>query len=724
MVAVIDDDGVWHDHNDLYPRVIGDNEWAGVHGTAVAGILGAKGNNAIATAGICWNCQIYAGNIEGFDIPDICNTIISAVDSGSNIINNSWGSSSYVIALRRALAYAYKMNVLTVCSKGNGSSSEPNYPSDFGQGIISVGAYGNWGHWMDYSNTGNGIDIVAPGDGILTTGTDNANDSFVGSMTSFAAPHASGVAALLKGYNNNLCNDDIENIINITAKDNIFKPATEGYDEFTGWGNLNAKAAFDILQKPNTITRIEEQGGVEYSHNGPITMTFFDIPGLADGFYMVFRYDVRKPISFPASYLEMPHVWGRGVGSVGYSPDDVNYGMGYTNVIDGSITKTGCSLQTFVYHVFNLKGDDCGWFPCEVSGAKFAYSSLGEFELSSAPYISCTNHYDHQSIKVCFEDPNPNETGWIIERKDATSLIWELIDTLPSNDDQYFHYEDYYPVGSETYTYRVKPFTSNQQNAPYSNEVTVTARPRWPDNLTAYATDCTDSLPVNTGCNAPIPKLVPAKAAADAPPADPLENPIECHSQLGNDITVRWSHPSNQKYPIVKYIVKRCNTLGIPEETWTLNGDTCMYICPVDAQSSYKMNVYSIASNGDTSLPAIDGVCTGSINICPGNIPRYADEEYAIIPDKTELHQNYPNPFNMSTEISFSLARSGQVTIDIYDLLGRKIVGLIDREFEPGRYKFTWNGRDTDGNEVSSGIYFYRIKAGEYIETRKMMMLK
>ncbi len=78
----------------------------------------------------------------------------------------------------------------------------------------------------------------------------------------------------------------------------------------------------------------------------------------------------------------------------------------------------------------------------------------------------------------------------------------------------------------------------------------------------------------------------------------------------------------------------------------------------------------------------------------------------------------------MSTEISFSLARPGRVTIDVYDLLGRKIVGLIDREFEPGRYKFTWNGRDTDGNEVSSGIYFYRIKAGEYVETRKMMMLK
>jgi len=345
-------------------------------------------------------------------------------------------------------------------------------------------------------------------------------------------------------------------------------------------------------------------------------------------------------------------------------------------------------------------------------------------QLLAPTYITASNHYDHQSIKVTFNDSNICESGWIIERKSVSDQSWQVIDTLPTNDYEYVYYEDYYPLGSETYTYRVKGFTSNQQNAPYSNNVTITARPRWPANLMAYATDCTDSLPANPGCDLPAPKMIPAKAVSGDPDEDPLENPIECHSKLGNDITVRWSRPSNQKYPIVKYIVERCNTLGTPLESWTLTGDTCMYICPVGTQTSYKMYVYLVASNGDTSLPAIDGICTGDINICPGVIPRFTDDEDVILPDKTELRQNYPNPFNLSTEISFSLAENSRVTVDIYDLLGRKIIMLTDRDYQPGIYSVSWDGCDQNGGEVSSGIYLYRIKAGEYVESRKMMLLK
>ncbi len=93
-------------------------------------------------------------------------------------------------------------------------------------------------------------------------------------------------------------------------------------------------------------------------------------------------------------------------------------------------------------------------------------------------------------------------------------------------------------------------------------------------------------------------------------------------------------------------------------------------------------------------------------------------------PDSYALHQNHPNPFNLSTEISFCLAEPGQVNIDIYNLLGRKIVTLADGVFEVGEHNILWDGRDIDGLEAASGIYFYRIKAGEYSETRKMMMLK
>lgn len=83
------------------------------------------------------------------------------------------------------------------------------------------------------------------------------------------------------------------------------------------------------------------------------------------------------------------------------------------------------------------------------------------------------------------------------------------------------------------------------------------------------------------------------------------------------------------------------------------------------------------------------------------------------------LSQNYPNPFNPSTTISFSLPKKEFVTLKIYDVLGKEITTLVNEELNAGSYKNDWNA----GN-LASGIYFYRLQAGKYNETRKIMLLK
>jgi subtilisin family serine protease len=728
VMAVIDPDGVRQDHQDLSPRVFGDITYNGSHGTAVSGVLAANTDNEFIMAGVCPKGRIYSGYIGGTDIERVYYAIIDAVDAGSVVLNNSWENvpqTEYRLPVRRAMAYAYKMNRVVVCSKGNAASWDIHYPSDYGHGIISVGSYNSGGRYSEFSNCGHGIDVVAPGENIISLSATTPVSSSPGwDGTSFSAPHVSGVVALLASYNDSLYNDDIENIIKVSAKDNISEPADSGYDGYTGWGNLNAKAAFDVMQKPNTFTRVEINGGTEYSHTDYTTATFVDVPGLTNGWYYAFRYDVRTWVQFPAEYLDTPRVWGRGTASIGYTPDLVNCGMGYTNVLGNTVSTTGCQLQTFVYHVFTPSGGECGWFPCGVSGVRFAYTSLGEFELLASPYISCWCHYDHQCIRVHFEDPNLYEEGWIIGRKDATSQAWKVIDTIPNNPDPYYCYEDYYPVGGETYTYRVKPFTETQQDVPYSNEETVTARPFYPINLQAYATDCSDSLPAVLGCDAPAPKVVAAKTAGEPPP-DPTEDPDQCEeSTLGNDITVRWSPASNQKYPIVDYLVKRCVPPGTYGQIWHTWGDTCLYICPNPTQTTYKVYVYAVASSGDTSLPTSRDVCTGSINICPGNIDRHMENQ--IVPQKDEivLYQNYPNPFNSTTGIRFSLLSRTNVVIDVYDVLGRKIKTIIDKDCDPGVHSIMWDGRNIAGEEASSGVYFYRINAGNFSDTKKMLILK
>jgi flagellar hook assembly protein FlgD len=94
------------------------------------------------------------------------------------------------------------------------------------------------------------------------------------------------------------------------------------------------------------------------------------------------------------------------------------------------------------------------------------------------------------------------------------------------------------------------------------------------------------------------------------------------------------------------------------------------------------------------------------------------------IPVKFELSQNYPNPFNPSTKISFSLPKAELVTIKIYDLTGKEIATLVNSKKAAGKYTTDWMGTDANGKAVSSGVYFYKIVAGNYIETKRMVFLK
>ncbi|MGC9093959.1 MAG: T9SS type A sorting domain-containing protein, partial [Bacteroidota bacterium] len=89
------------------------------------------------------------------------------------------------------------------------------------------------------------------------------------------------------------------------------------------------------------------------------------------------------------------------------------------------------------------------------------------------------------------------------------------------------------------------------------------------------------------------------------------------------------------------------------------------------------------------------------------------------------ISQNYPNPFNPTTTIKFGVPKASPVTLEIYNILGEKVRTLLNGEnFEPGYWTVNWDGKDNAGLSVPSGIYFYRIVAGDFVKTMKMMMLK
>lgn len=94
------------------------------------------------------------------------------------------------------------------------------------------------------------------------------------------------------------------------------------------------------------------------------------------------------------------------------------------------------------------------------------------------------------------------------------------------------------------------------------------------------------------------------------------------------------------------------------------------------------------------------------------------------LPKTFDISQNYPNPFNPSTTIRYSLQRTSQVEIAVFNLLGEKVRTLEEGEQRPGEYLTTWDGTDQQGKSVASGVYFYRIKAGDFTDTRKMVLMK
>jgi hypothetical protein len=93
-------------------------------------------------------------------------------------------------------------------------------------------------------------------------------------------------------------------------------------------------------------------------------------------------------------------------------------------------------------------------------------------------------------------------------------------------------------------------------------------------------------------------------------------------------------------------------------------------------------------------------------------------------PPTNRLYQNYPNPFNPNTTIDYDVSVAGDVNITVFNVRGQRITTLVDVFRAPGRYAAAWDGFNERGQRVASGIYFYRIRIGQFQDVKKMIVLK
>ena len=179
---------------DPSPARTGDERW---HGSHVAGTIGAAGDNRIGIAGVNWKVALMALRAigpRGGRSDDLARAIDYAVDHGARVINASWGGGGQSQAIAKAVVRAAQRGVLFVPAAGNDGGSRPEFPANLtGDNVLSVGALTPAGALASFSNRG--ALVAAPGVGILSTTAPGQYERYDG--TSMAAPHVSGVAALL-----------------------------------------------------------------------------------------------------------------------------------------------------------------------------------------------------------------------------------------------------------------------------------------------------------------------------------------------------------------------------------------------------------------------------------------------------------------------------------------------------------------------------------------------
>ena len=214
-----------------------------------------------------------------------------------------------------------------------------------------------------------------------------------------------------------------------------------------------------------------------------------------------------------------------------------------------------------------------------------------------------------------------------------------------------------------------------------------------------------------------------ATAAAVCTNSSPQANPEIVADGSGGAI-IAWDDNRHTGINADIY-AQRLNAGGVPQ--WTTDG-VAVSTAPNDQRhplvASYPNNSavvvwYDFRVNGGSQYAEIYAQYVSA-----GGALSRVQRSSAGIPESFALDQNFPNPFNPSTEIKFQIASGQHTNLTVYNTLGQQVRALVDGEMNAGSYSVTWDGKDDRGAQVSSGMYLYRLEAGNSVAVKRMVMMK
>ncbi len=754
------DTGIQSNHPDLLGRVVlGASFVPGTtpaddngHGTACAGIVAATGNNGTGTAGVTWGTTVVSVKVLDAGGGGQWSWLAQGLDWARTqgnipILNISLGGSSLDATVRTACKNAFLSGQLLSTAMGNNNSGTPSYPAAFSASNYSVGAiYGNGARWRDSdvggcflndgfgSNTGSWIDVSAPGGRMISTtkiGSDYYDfvpctcpnpttrpDAFGG--TSAATPVVAGVGALLRVKYPTLLAEDIEEFINRTARD--VTSSGLGWDQETGYGLVRADAALNFLADPRKLH--QAQSGVMtdtgWENVGP--MTFFNVPGMANGVYYPRRHRMRSTMTFGPQYLATPDTWVRSSGTIGWThanPYDYNVQVPGGSVI--SAGTTSCLVETFVYEVYNIQGAFVGWFPTTPSGARVAISAVGPARDVTAP-AAVTN------LAFTVTGTTTGTVSWTAPGDDGstgTATSFDLrYSTAPINSANF---------GSATPWPTPAPGPAGTPHSVNVTGLNVCTRYYW-------AIKTSDEVPnVSAISNLPnaVTQCIPPAAVTDLIFAAGQYYGIVAWTAPGDDGNVGQAVQYDLRYssnPIYEW-----NFAGAT--SWPTNppqpagSPECVDVYPLSPCSPYYWALKTRDDEGAWSAIsnvayAVTRCSHGWELLCAGAQPIEGPQSpdlMAALPTQLSIGALTPNPASDVTgmELAIPITLEGTpVDVSIFDVTGRRVRVLQNGAAVAGRHHLEWDLRSAEGTRVHKGVYFMRINIGEHSETRKLLLVR
>ncbi len=725
-----------------------------VHGTHVAGIASAVTNNGIGVAGAGFKCKIMAVKASIDDDPNNLiyygyQGIVYAVDNGAKIINCSWGSGGASMFEQEIINYATSKGALVVAAAGNSRSDEFHAPSGY-KHVLSVASVDSNDVKAGYSNFGETVDVCAPGGvffidgGIFNTWYDNTYTNLTG--TSMASPLVAGIAGLVRAKFPNLTPDQVAEKIRVTAdpidnknpnyryklgygRVNAYRALTVNspavrFEDFTvddSLGNkdgaidpgevIQVKGIFKNYLEPasNLIARFETSDPYVQIINGTFTIGYLGTLQSKSNLDEPFKFQIlpNTPENYTVEFIIKI--------SAGSYNDFVYFKVFVrptfrehnANFITLTITSRG-----------NLGFND---YPSNTQGKGLIYRGGNNllFEgafmagISSSKIVDVardeTGHKQRNdfSVRKSFYLKTPG----IISAQDGFSVFTDSlapaqnllgIEVLLNSfafdqtfDDMNFVLLKYSIVnrsGVDYQNFRAGLFLDFDLGSAYDNVILYDAIGNF---VYVYDADPNGEKTL-TGI-----ALVSGN-----------EQGIWFINNAGDNFWgIYDGFTKSEKWEALSFKGVKRNSAGAGDVSVVISGGS------------------SSLRNGDTLKLGFAIICGDSLRVLRSAVLR-ARERWeqiindtgigGLIPDKFVLYQNYPNPFNIETNIKFALPRSANVTVEVFDLLGRKVKTLVQGErFEAGEkvVKFKADG-------LPSGVYIYRVRADEFQDSKKMVLIK